>query len=151
MLTRSFTAQIFITGQDTEQRLGVTLSSTPAQSGWLTAFDGSDQSLPVDFRFEFTKRESRTRLHYLISSVTREGGYRGTLLNLSLNGYAGLYRIDAEETAWKVEPVNAWDNEGDLRFYLRSLSGQRLGRTNDGFFNHSHGEVVVFKAKVIAY
>ncbi|POG12172.1 hypothetical protein BGP84_02490 [Pseudomonas putida] len=151
MLTRSFTAQLFITGQNSDQRVGVTLSSTPAQSGWLTAVDGSDQSLPVDFRFTFILSESRTRLHYLISSVTRAGGYRGTLLNLSLNGYAGLYRIDAEETAWKVEPLNAWNDEADLRFHLRSLSGERLGRTADGLLNTSLGEAAVFKAKVIAY
>ncbi|WP_406820959.1 hypothetical protein ACJA3S_04465 [Pseudomonas sp. KnCO4] len=151
MLSRSFTAHISVLGEEHHKRLGVTLSSVPAQSGWLTTVEGDERSLPIDFRFDFIHRESEARLLYMITSVTREGGYWQTQLNLSRNGYAGLYRVDAEDTRWKVEPLNAWNDESDLQFHLRTASGERLGRTHDGLLNACEGNIVVFKAKVIGY
>ncbi|OII57754.1 hypothetical protein BIW19_10940 [Pseudomonas putida] len=151
MLSRSFTAQLFALGKDHQKRLGVTHSSVPAQSGWLTTVEDDERSVPIDFRFEFIHRESEARLLFMITSVTHAGGYRQTQLNLSRNGFAGLYRVDAEDTSWKVEPLNAWNDESDLQFHLRTASGERLGRTHEGLFNAFEGDVVVFKAKVIDY
>jgi hypothetical protein len=159
--TRSFIARLYVRQDGYDERVGITVSTTPSYSGWLKSMRGNDANVkPVNFRFDFVERklsEAEERLHFNISCSSATEGYRGARLGESISGYAGLYQVAEVEHFWKAEPFNSWEDDQDMQFGIRNHKGWRLGSyssVNTGhtvLMNTQEGDTLTFKAQVLKW
>ncbi|MDD2048974.1 hypothetical protein [Pseudomonas putida] len=158
---RSFIARLYVRQDGYDERVGITVSSTPSYSGWLKSMKGNDTHVkPVNFRFDFLEGSVSgvgERLIYNISCSSATAGYRGAKLGESISGYAGLYQVANVENFWKAEPFNRWEDDQDLQFGVRNHKGMKLrsysslATGNEVLMNTHDGEVLTFKAQVLKW
>lgn len=160
MFHRTFTAELLCTTPGYRGRVGLTESPqssmfSGAEDGWL-AIKGhhfSSAVRPIVFRFDYREHSSH-RVLYDITCASAFRDFQGGVLDVSRNGYVGIYSQGSKGLLWKVEVLGEWDGTvqaaEQLDIYLRDKDGNRLSLYKEPlvgseYLNVQSGTILTFR------